>query len=254
MTDPAATRDRFLGGRVLLAQPVEGYRAATDPVFLAAAVPASPGESVLDLGVGAGAASLCLAARIPELQQEGIDIEPAYLALAEENAATARVTMKLHEGDVAAMPAVLRAKNFDHVITNPPYGLQTALASPNPIKDRAHREAGDGLSAWLGAAVSRLRSRGWLTLIHRADRLPEILAALAPGMGDIAVLPLAAREGRAAKRIVVRARKASRGPFRLLAPLVLHQGPAHLADQDDFTPAARAILRDAQPLSFEDRT
>ena len=48
--------DGFLGGRLKIFQPKSGYRAATDPVFLAAAVPAQAGQSVLELGCGAGVA------------------------------------------------------------------------------------------------------------------------------------------------------------------------------------------------------
>ena len=50
------TEDAFLDGRVRLLQPRKGYRAATDPVLLAAAVAAKPGDKVLDIGCGAGAA------------------------------------------------------------------------------------------------------------------------------------------------------------------------------------------------------
>ncbi len=53
---PAVAEDALLGGRGRLVQPAEGYRAAIDPVFLAAAVPAAAGEAVLDAGAGAGAA------------------------------------------------------------------------------------------------------------------------------------------------------------------------------------------------------
>jgi len=57
-----STEDALLGGRVRLLQAKVGYRAAIDPVLLAAAIPARAGQRVLDLGCGAGAASLCLAA------------------------------------------------------------------------------------------------------------------------------------------------------------------------------------------------
>ena len=57
------TEDRLLGGRVVMRQPASGYRAATDPVLLAACVAARPGMRVLDAGCGAGAAALCLADR-----------------------------------------------------------------------------------------------------------------------------------------------------------------------------------------------
>ncbi|GMG82083.1 methyltransferase [Paralimibaculum aggregatum] len=247
--DAALTEDHFLGGRVRLLQPKAGYRAATDPVLLAAAVPAEPGERVLDLGCGAGAATLCLAARVPGLVLAGLELQPAYLALAARNAALNGVAVALHEGDVAAPPAALRAQSFDHAIMNPPFHAPADLASPVEGRDIAHRIRTD-LAAWIGCALARLRPRGRLTLIQRAERLPEILAAIGDRAGGIVVRPLAARVGRDAKRVLLTARKGSRGPFRLAAPLILHAGTAHLADREDFTAEARAILRDAAPLAL----
>ena len=51
-------------------------------------------------------------------------------------------------------------------------------------------------------------------------------------------------------RVIVKARKGARGPFRLASPLVLHDGPAHLEDGDDFSAAARAILREGAGVDF----
>ena len=112
--------DAFLCGRLRLWQPVTGCRAATDPVLLAAACPAVAGQTVLDLGCGAGAAALCLAARVPGVVLAGLEVQPGYAVLARANAARNAVTMEVHEGDVAAEPAALR-RGFDHVICNPPY-------------------------------------------------------------------------------------------------------------------------------------
>ncbi|MEM6677394.1 MAG: methyltransferase domain-containing protein [Pseudomonadota bacterium] len=246
----ALTQDRLLGGRLSLWQPKSGYRAATDPVFLAAAVAAGSGESVLELGIGAGAASLCLNARVPGLALTGIEIEPGYAALARANAAAAGARLEVIEGDVTAMPATLRARRFDHVILNPPYHAH-GPASPVPARDRAHREGAEGILApWLRAALKRVRPRGTVTLIHRAERLPEILAALSGPAGALRVLPLAAREGRPAARLIVSARSQVATPFALLAPLVLHEGAVHAGDHDHFTPAARAILRDGTALDL----
>src|SRR5690242_10913614 len=58
------TDDEFLGGRVKLWQPKDGFRAGLDSVMLAAAVQVKPGARVCDLGVGVGTASVCLAARV----------------------------------------------------------------------------------------------------------------------------------------------------------------------------------------------
>jgi len=252
---PSETReDGFLGGRLRLVQPRQGYRAATDPVFLAAAVPARAGERVLDLGCGAGAASLCLAARVPGLELHGLELQPAYLALAAGNAALNGIALTLHAGDVARLPRELRQLAFDHVMMNPPYHAGDSAASPVPGRDRAHREDAGGLGPWIAAALARLRPGGWLTLIHRAERTPEILAPLDGPAGAIALLPLVPRAGREAGRVIVRARKGSRAPFRLLSPLVIHAGAAHLRDEDDYSPEASAILREAAVLDFDRRT
>ena len=252
--DDATREDRLLGGRVRLVQPARGYRAATDPVLLAAAVPARPGERVLDLGCGAGAAMLCLAARVPGLELHGIDVQPDYLALAAGNARLNEIEAALHEGDVAAPPDPLRQLSFDHVMLNPPYHDAESHASPDAGRDRANRETGADLAAWIDTALRRLRPKGWLTVIHRADRAPELLRLLDGPAGAIALKPLAPRTGRAAKRVILQARKGAKAPFRLLPPLVIHAGARHLRDAEDFTPEAAAILRDAAPLDLQEST
>lgn len=239
--------DKFLCGRLRLLQPVQGYRAATDPVLLAAACPAEPGQSVLDLGCGAGAAALCLGARVPGLTLAGLELQPAYADLARRNAERNGIPVEVHEGDLARIPKPLR-RDFDLVIANPPY--YPAGGSPSPLAIRARAmQVETPLADWVAAATRRLRPGGWLTLICGADGLPEVLAALAPKLGSAAVLPLAAREGRPALRVILRARKGGRAPFRLLAPLVIHQGPAHDGDRESYTPQANAVLRDGAGLT-----
>lgn len=248
--DPTDLRkDAFLDGRLMLSQPSTGYRAATDPVLLAAATPVAPGEHVLDLGCGAGAGALCLGARVPNLYLHGLELQASYANLARANAKANGQRLMVHQGDVAAMPEVLKQMVFDAVIMNPPWHAPQGSGSPDTARDIANRLA-MGLTIWITAALTRTKPGGWVVLIQRAEWLPEILTALAPRAGDIAVLPLAARTGRAAKRVVVKGRKGAKGPFRLAPPLVLHEGEAHAADEDDFTEAAQAILRDGAALEF----
>ena len=249
--EEALREDRFLDGRLRLLQPAAGYRAATDPVFLAAAVPAMPDQLVLDLGCGAGVATLCLGHRVTGLDLHGLEIQRDYLDLAERNAAANGIGFTGHLGDVASPPKALRALSFDHVMLNPPYHRPGDAASPDRGRDRAHREGKAGLGTWIGTGLTRLKPQGWLSVIHRAERVPELLGLLDGPAGDIALRPLVARHGRAAGRVIVRARKGSRGPFRLLAPLVLHAGDEHLADGDDLTPQATAILRGGAALAMD---
>jgi tRNA1Val (adenine37-N6)-methyltransferase len=244
------TEDRTLGGRVILRQPKIGYRAATDPVLLAAACPARAGQRALDLGCGAGAASLCLTGRVPGLEVHGLELQPRYASLARINAGLNHAALTVHEGDLRRPPPALRELTFDHVICNPPfYSAGASTPAADPGRDTAHREDAP-MAAWSDAALRRLAPRGMLTVIHRAERLPDILASLIGRAGDITVLPLAARPGRAAKRVIVQARKGAKGCFVLLAPLVMHDGDAHLKDEEDFSRVARSVLRDAAALSL----
>lgn len=242
------TTDGFLGGRLTIAQPAAGYRAATDPVLLAAAVAAKPGQAVLELGCGAGVASLCLGWRVAGLALAGLEVQPAYAALARRNAEANGQDLEVFDGDLAAMPAVLRSRTFDHVIANPPYfGAGSGTAARDPGRETAQREA-TPLGDWIDAGLRRLRPGGWLTLIQAAERLPGILAALGRRAGSVTVLPVAPRPGRAAGRVIVTARKGGRAPFRLMAPFVLHEGAAHLRDGDDYSAQARAVLREGAAL------
>ena len=242
------TDDGFLGQRLRILQPRRGYRAATDPVLLAAAVPARSGDSVLELGCGAGVASLCLAARVSGLGQSALERQPAYAALARMNADRNGIGLTVVEGDLAAMPDGLRHP-FDHVIANPPYFVAgDGTAAGDAGREAAQREE-TPLAVWIDAATRRLAPGGWLTLIHLAARLPHLLAVMDRRLGSQSVLPLAPRPDRAASRVILRARKGGRAAFRLLAPMVLHDGAAHDADRDSFTPEIRAVLRDGADLS-----
>ena len=245
------THDAFLGGRLHLWQPRRGYRAATDPVLLAAACPAQPGQSVLDLGCGVGAASLCLAARVPDLRLCGLELQPDIASLARRNAAENGFSMQIDCGDLVKMPKSLRM-GFDHVIANPPYYARTGTPSPDASRDVALR-AETPLGDWVIAAGRRLNPGGWLTLICGVDGLPQVLAAMGAQLGSASVLPLAPRQGRAALRIILRARKSGRAAFRLLAPLVLHDGAAHDGDRENYSPRAHAVLRLGGDLSEEFR-
>jgi len=242
------TRDAFLGGRLTLCQPARGYRAGVDPVLLAAATPARPGQSVLDLGCGVGAALFRLAARVPGLDLTGVELQPDYAALARDNAAENGIAARIEAADLRALPRALRDRAFEQVIANPPYfdrrqgtasgaaGRETAFGGDTPLAD------------WIETATRRLAPKGYLTLVQKADRLPELLGAMDHRLGSVTVWPVAGRAGRAADRVLVCARKEGRAPFRLRAPLILHAGAAHGSDAEDYTAQIRAVLRDGAAL------
>lgn len=240
--------DALLGGRVRLTQLAAGYRVAIDPVLLAAAVPARAGEQVLDVGAGVGAAALCLATRVAGCRVTGLEVQRSLVRLANDNAKLNGLEDRVvvMEGDLLRPPPRLAPGGFDHVMTNPPH-LEPGhgTASPSPGKRVANVEGEAQLGAWLAFCLAMLRPKGSVTVIHRADRLDAVLAALYRKAGEIVVFPLwPMADGRAARRVIVRARKDVETPGRLCFGLVLHRADG------SFTDAVEAVLRQKAPLEL----
>ncbi|MFA3917183.1 tRNA1(Val) (adenine(37)-N6)-methyltransferase [Ruegeria hyattellae] len=249
-TEQELSCDAFLGGKFHLFQPHNGYRAGVDPVFLAASVPAQSGQAVLELGCGAGAAILSLATRVPDLVLSGVEIQPAYADLARRNAAHNGVALEVIESDLANLPAPLRKRQFDHLLANPPYFRGGAHC---PARDAGRRRAlGEEtpLTLWIDTAARRLRSRGYLHMIQRVERLPDMVSACEGRLGSLEVLPLAARTGRHPDLVILRARKGGRADFRLLAPLILHAGARHERDAESYRPEIQDVLRNGTALRW----
>jgi tRNA1(Val) A37 N6-methylase TrmN6 len=245
--EPHFTEDRLLGGRVRLRQPAEGYRVAIDPVFLAAAIPAEPQQIVLDAGCGAGAAMLCLAARVPSCRVVGIELQRDLVRLAGDNILLNGVESRLSVmlGDLLRPPPRLSFGSFDHVMANPPFH-ERARASPPPLpgKEAATTEGEADLAAWVRFALARARGKGTVTFIHRADRIDALLGEIAGRAGEVVIFPLWSGAGKAASRVLVRARKQVAAPARLAAGLVLHEPDGR------YTARAEAVLRGGAGLEL----
>ena len=244
------TCDDFLGGKVRAWQPRKGYRAGVDPVLLAASVQAKPGQNVLELGCGVGVASLCLAARVPGISLTGVELQPDYADLARRNALQNNADFDVITADLRALPTDLRQRRFDHVIMNPPYFDRNAgTAATNQGRDTAL--GGDTpLTDWLDIGTRRLGPRGYLTLIQRMERLPEVLSALSGRLGSLILRPIAGRENRAPELFLLQARQEGRAPFRMATPLVMHSGATHAGDVESYTEEVRDILRNGASLDI----
>jgi tRNA1(Val) A37 N6-methylase TrmN6 len=245
MTTPDdRTEDRFLDGQVVLRQPAHGYRAGMDAVLLAAAIAAKPGESLMEFGCGAGAALICAAWRNPGTYLTGCEIDPAAADLARENVAANGFAdcIEVEICDIATLGAGQRG---DQVFFNPPFfDDERALRAPRPEKRVAWLSGDAPLKIWIRAAARVLNARGKLTLIHRADRLGDILAALDKSFGSVAIKPVHPRPDRPAKRVIVTARLGGRAPLVLLPPLVMHAEEGH-------SEQAEAILRGRAGIAME---
>jgi len=240
------TTDDFLGGAIELMQPVGGYRISMDTVLLAASIPAVAGERVLEGGVGSAGAALCLARRVDGISVLGIDIQDDMLALGNRNVAhnslADRVTLvKANITDLSGPQS-----QYDHVMLNPPYlPAGKAIRPPSESKGIAHMDETASLKDWVRFAVHNAKQKGTITIIHRADRLDELVAHLYRRVGELQILPLWPRAGSTAKRVIVQGRKGVRGATNILPGLSLH------GETERYTAEARKILWDGEALNLK---
>ena len=238
------SQDLFLGGQLSIFQPLTGYRAATDPVLLAAACPAKSSDEVLELGCGVGTASFCIFRRI-RVSLTGLEIQENYANLAIENGLLNKIPIHVEIGDLRKMPKNIKNKNFDQVVINPPY-YQTGTPSKNQGRNQSLRIT-NPLSEWVNEGVKRLKPNGWITIINTPENLIEILIALSKGTGDIQIKPLTSLRDKTANRVIIRAKKGSKGITKLYAPLITHVSEGNIKK---FSYETEEILRRGSPLIF----
>ena len=233
------TVDLFLGGQIKICQPAEGYRAAIDPVILAASLDVKLGDRVLDVGAGHGTAAICLAHRVPGCTVVGIEIQSGLAELANHNASLNGLSSRVEviAGDLIRPPVAASLGDFDHVMANPPYLIcENRKAAQEQVSSSSNFEGEAALADWFDFMLRMIRPKGTITLIHRADRLDEILSLMFGRVGEIIVFPVWPRYDVAAKRVLVRARKGVRTPMTVSAGLVMHE------EGGNFTPVAEKIL------------
>jgi tRNA1(Val) A37 N6-methylase TrmN6 len=250
VSETDTTDDAVLGGRLVLRQPRKGHRFGHDAILLAAATPARPGDHVVELGAGVGAAGLALARRVAALRVTLAEIDAALCALARHNAKANGLAEQVEvvcvdvASDAPAFDAaLLPAGAADQVLMNPPFN-PPFNPSPEAGRRLAHTASAETLTLWMASARRLLRSEGGLTLIWRADGLDGVLTALAAhSFGAASVLPVYPKPQSAAIRVLVHAvADRAAGPPSVLPGLVLADANGAPA------PATEAVLRACHAL------
>lgn len=250
---PETTTDAFLGGRLQIVQCKAGHRTGSDAVFLAAAVAARSGETVLDAGAGAGTAGLCVLAREPGARITAVEIDSGQCALALGNAARngfegcfRAIAVDLTAPSKILTEAGLTREGYDHVMANPPFYAEGSVrVAPDAARATAHVMRNGALERWVRFLATMAAPKGTVTLIHRADHLAPLLGLLEDRFGGVAIYPLFPKPDMPASRVIVQGRKNSRAAPRLLPGLVLHEAGGA------YTKEAEAVLRGGAPLSLD---
>ena len=157
------------------------FRPGTDTFLLSSLPRLKPGLRVMDLGCGTGLLALLLLQRQPELTVSGLDIQPEAICLANEASAENRLTERLSffHGDLRGVRELFPAGGFDLVVCNPPYyPTASGALSASSVRCTARAEVDCTLEDICKAAAYLLRWGGRLCLVHKPERLADLLEAM----------------------------------------------------------------------------
>jgi len=212
-----------------------------DAVLLSGFAEVRKGETAVDLGTGTGIIPILLEAKTEGKLFYGIEIQPEMADMARRSAEMNGLGEKvlILDGDIkelltgtALLPAELFGKT-DVVTSNPPYMKEShGLRNPDDALAIARHEVACTLEDVCGAASRLLRCGGRFCMVHRPQRLPEIITAmkearLEPKRMKL-VYPYADRE---ANMVLIEAVRDGRPGCRVERPLIVYKEPGVYTDE-----------------------
>lgn len=183
----------------------------------------------VELGCGDGTALLALLLKYGNVPALGLDINPRFIAYARENAARLALPARFLAIDVreAIENGLCRdwREKASLALANPPWRQPSEGHRPeNKMRDLALWADTDSLAAFARAASFFLRHGGHFCCIIHPASLPLMLKELGESrLGLREILPVSARAGKKALRLLLLAQKNAHALPNVLSPLVLHK-------------------------------
>lgn len=218
------TKDKFLGGKIVIYQPLNGFRTSIDSIFLSSAVNLKKGNSVLELGCGVGTILCCLKNREKNISICGVEVQKKYAQFARVNLKENNFDGEIYNSNIKNLPYKISKKGFDHVIFNPPY-LKSDILLNHTFHEKkvSIKESEVLLRDWIEIALKRCANGGDINFIHRTERISEILHLIGNKAGKIKIFPIYSKKNKNSNRIIVTARKGSRTDLEIMPPLFVHK-------------------------------
>ncbi len=231
--------DRFLDKKLIIEQPLKGFRSGIDAILLGASVnngaTSSLEANLLELGSGTGVASLCALTHNKYLKALLIDNDSQMVKLGEKNIALNNMQQRARILNFDVNLGAKKFENlgeklnyFDYIIANPPYfDIKKGTLARNENKRNARHMQQDKLDNWVRFSAACLKKRGKIIFISHIETLSHILASFEKRFGNIVILPIIAREGQNASRFLISGIRGSKAKLQLRYPLILHGQKGH---------------------------
>lgn len=208
----------------------EHFRLSTDCVLLADFINISGFKNGIDLGCASGAIALLLLSRSKKLHMTGLELIPEAAALAAENMRVNGLEerSRIVHGDIRLHRELFKSGSFDLVAANPPYfPVGRGYISPNEGRASARGEANCSLDEICAAAAFLCRTGGSFSLVHKPERLSEVLCCMTKhGIEPKRLRMVAHRPGAAPNLVLIEGRRGGKPGLKVEPTLYItdHNG------------------------------
>lgn len=170
-----------LGDGLQIIQGCDEFRFGTDAVKVSDFAVVHPGDRVMDLCTGTGIIPILLHKKQPVSQIVGLEIQDQMAEMANKSVKLNNLTDKIciMQGDVKRVREYFAAESFNVVTCNPPYMKNnTGKQNERESVTIARHELLCNLSDCVSAAAYLLPSGGRFYMVHRPERLADILSVM----------------------------------------------------------------------------
>ena len=212
-------------GGLKLLQDTDSFCYGVDSVLLADFCKAGSGDSVLDLCCGNGAVSFIVMAKYGPKSITGIEIQEKAVELAKKSAELNGMQDRVSFicTDAADISEYIGPWSFDSAVCNPPYFEKgSGVPSESSARHLARHEGKSGLAEFLGAAAYALKNGGQLYMIHRPERLADIMYfARDCGLEPKTMRMVCPYSGKAPNMVLIRFVKGGKKELTVLPDLIV---------------------------------
>lgn len=208
---------RLLRYKLLVLQPVKGWRFSEDSVHLAEFVPM--GGRILDAGAGCGVIAMIIKRRFPESKVFALEIDEIMCAVANENFRLNQTDIKIIQADMKNPPL---PPIFDVVVSNPPYlPVDEGKGSENPLKFKAKWEIELELESLVKSTANILREKGYFVVCYPVWRMVDVLNMMSiHGIKPVEIKFVHHSLSSPSDFFLVKGRKSVKEKLKVLSPII----------------------------------
>lgn len=217
--------DLQLKGLKIIQNP-QGFCFGIDAVLLANHVKLKPKDRVVDLGTGTGIIPILLAGKSRTCSFQGLELQGSVLDMAKRsvilNGLEDRIEMI--QGDIKEVGEIFPKSIYDVVTANPPYMHKEGLLNPKEAKAVSRHEVACDLEDVIRGAESLLRTHGRFFMIHRPNRLVDIMFLMRQyGIEPKGLTMIQAKKGKAPNLLIIEGKKGAKKELRIHPSLIIYQ-------------------------------